>query len=236
MSGIIIPERKIVIPPTVGDNAFYVIREASRLNLWYFVKHFCITEDPHDHINPEKNFPDKEYLRVVCEVWSSVTGAGRWRYPILLIPKSRQMLITWLMLACHLWLAMTRSSQRIYIQAQKQEDANELLERFMFIYWHLHPAFRATVKCIKSLTEKTHFSNRSQVLALAKGGSQIRQKTASAIMSDEAAFQEELDKTHRAAKPTIVGGGRITYISSAEEGYMKQMVLDELHMLEGAAV
>jgi hypothetical protein len=223
---------KIIIPHSVHATCAEIEIMASRLDAWYFVSNFCYTEDPHDHLSPTKKLPDKDYLRIVTEYWSAMKEDLRWMYPVLLIPKSRQMLITWLMLGLHLWLAISRNSQRIYIQAQKQEDANELLERFMFIYYHLEPCFKEKVKVVKSLTEKTYFSNRSQVLALAKGGSQIRQKTASAILSDEGAFQEDMDEAYRAAKPTIVGGGRMTIVSSAEEGFMKEMVMDTMKVVE----
>lgn len=212
---------QIILPPSQTMNLGRLKILACNQNPWYFIKKECYTEDPHDCIDNIKLIPDLKYLEYTIEKRMRTKG-------VLIITKSRQMLITWLMLAFHLWLAIFRVGQRIYIQAQKQEDADELLERLIFIYEHLDSIFRRCVKIIKKTISKINFSNRSQILALAKGGSQIRQKCASAIFTDEFAFQEDADDAYRAMRPTITGGGIITIVSSAETGFMCDLVHDKV--------
>ena len=64
---------------------------------WAFIRDACKTLDEADNGNV-KPFPDLPYLRHICEVWG--------RHKMLAIPKSRRMMLTWLMLALHLHLAL----------------------------------------------------------------------------------------------------------------------------------
>ena len=75
---------------------------------WAFILECCWTIDEAD-AGKIKRFPDKEYLKHVCTVWL--------RENLLAVPKSRRMLLTWVMLALHLWAALACSWRAAAVSA-----------------------------------------------------------------------------------------------------------------------
>ena len=184
---------------------------------WQFIKDCCWTIDEADE-GKIKRFPDKEYLRIVCEVWQ--------RENLLAIPKSRRMLLTWVMLALHLWAALFRPRSAIFIQSKKEGDSAYLIgpERLLFMYRHLPEGYKwPKITTIKGAPPLIRFDNGSQIFGIGQGPDQLRQYTASYIMADECAFWEQARQTYGALKPTLQGGGKIVLISSANAGFFAEL-------------
>lgn len=187
---------------------------------WQWIKDCCWTMDEADE-GKVKKFPDKEYLSHICEVWMIEN--------ILAIPKTRRMMLSWLMIALHLWAAMFRPNSAVFVQSKKQEDSDFLIadKRMMFIYYHLPVWVRLqVVATYKSCN--IDFSNGSYVKAIGQGADQLRGYTASYIMCDEIAFWEQCENTWGALKPTIQGGGRVALISSAGPGFYQRLIEGEI--------
>ena len=186
---------------------------------WQWIIDCCWTMDEADD-GKVKQFPDKEYLRHVCEVWQ--------REPLLAIPKTRRMMLTWVMLALHLWAAMFRPNSAVFVQSKKAEDSDFLLadKRMMFIYNHLPAGYPWPVASYKQ--QNIDFDNGSYVKAIGQGADQLRQYTASYAMLDEFAFWEQAEDTWGALKPIIQGGGKVTLISSAGPGFFQRIVEGDL--------
>lgn len=214
--------------------------ESCRRSLLYYLENFCWTLDEHERdgaekplfhgkrwIDPSTLLPLREldgseddYLRYTAAVWEQV--------PLLAIPKSRQLRLSHLMVACHRWLAQFHPGQRIAIQSKQAGDADALLERckaaldlerkrYPWLPW----------PDIKRVTERIVFPNGSIMMAIAQGADKVRSYTFSAIMSDEMGFQEEAEAAYTAAIPTIEGGGKYTAISSANPGFFQKIVFDK---------
>lgn len=119
----------------------------------------------------------------------------------------------------------------IYFAARKEgrnesEGSLELVKRAKFILNNQRdfvppPTIqkRGRVVC-----ERTH----SEIIAVAQGRDQMRQLTATAIFADEFAFWEQARETYAAARPTIEGTGRFTGVSSANPGFFKDLVFDQV--------
>ena len=191
-------------------------------DVWAFVRDCCFTVDEADG-GSIKQFPDLPYLKKVCDVWST--------HKLLAIPKSRRMMLTWVMLACHLHLALFTPNSAIFVQSKKSDDSDYLLgdNRMLFIYKHLpgwlHDYGLPTVRRTQYLLK---FSNGSIIKGIAQGPDQLRQYTATAIMCDEIAFWEQAYQTWRAIRPVLQGGGRATLISSAAPGFFADVAQGKL--------
>lgn len=214
--------------------------ESMRRSLPYYLENFCYTIDEHETtgepkplihgprwIDPETLMPirdldgsEDDYLRYIGALWQHET--------LMLVPKSRQLRLSHLMVACHRWLAQFYSGQRIAIQSKAGDDADALLKRcrasmeaerkfFPHVPW---PAFKYTYGRIL-------FDHGSIMTGIKQGPDKVRSYTFSAILSDEMAFQEEAEGAYTAAIPTIDGGGKYTGISSANPGFFKKMVFDK---------
>lgn len=177
---------------------------------------YVYTTDPHDRDVPVKPMPDLPHLRAIVEAWLAVQGN------ILSIPKSRQVMVTWIMVAVHLWLAMFHEEQRIFVISKNRESATELIHRMKAIYKRLPEWLQEALPLAKAISEmpKTQliFRHGSSIIALPRGSEQIREYTASAIFVDEAAFVPDLEEVVAAAVPAIAGGGRLTLVSSVYAG------------------
>jgi len=93
-------EREKIIETTKEVDNALLLREIQRASkdCKFFIKRFCLTLDEHDSKNPIKKFPDKEYIWDLVDLFLNER--------LLLVEKSRQMLCTWVMVACHLWWVM----------------------------------------------------------------------------------------------------------------------------------
>lgn len=150
----------------------------------------------------------------------------------LLVPKSRRLMVSWTMLACHYWLARYRPHSLVGIAARKQgrtdsEGSNELVKRIWFVHSHL-PATVAPIAVEYGVGRIKFPDSLSEIVAVAQGEDQARQYTYSAFFADEMAFWEEAQSTYVALLPTLEGGGKFTAVSSAAPGFFKQLVFDEL--------
>lgn len=186
---------------------------------WQFIKDCCWTIDEAD--KKIKQFPDKEYLRYIVDTWL--------KYDILLIPKTRRMMLTWVMLALHLWGAIFHPNAAVFVQSKKADDSDFLIsdKRMKFIYDRLPEWLKNAVSC-EYKQYHLSFGNGSYVMAIGQGADQMRQYTASYVMLDEFAFWEQAAATWGALKPTIDGGGKVVLISSAGPGFFANLVKGEI--------
>jgi hypothetical protein len=213
------------------------ISELDQLRGWWlealadpmlYLSRFVFTLDQQDKVQPFKSFPaDRPYVKALVALWLD--------NPLLVGAKSRQMMITWLFCALHLWIALKSPGQLIFLQSKKEEDAigNEsagtgLLGRTKYILHHI-PCWKALLPPVKESANMIEFVGRNSVIwAIPQGPDIIRQHTPSAIFSDEAAFQENFEEAYTAAMACVRGGARFTVISSAFPGAFERLYLDEM--------
>lgn len=185
---------------------------------WTFVRDACFTQDEADE-GRVKAFPDNPYLRHICDTWSV--------YKMLAIPKSRRMMLTWIMLALHLHLALFVPRSAIFVQSKKAEDSDYLLgdNRMLFIYRHLPDWLHGYgLPTVQRKQFNLTFSNGSIIKAVSQGADQLRGYTATAVLCDEIAFWERAHETWRALRPIVQGGGRVSLVSSAAPGFFEAVV------------
>lgn len=162
------------------------------------------------------------YLEHVCNMW--------WRYPRILFPKSRRLITSWTLIACHEWLARFRPAQVIALVSRKQgqnenEGSAELVKRAKQIGENL-PA-EVTPRVVKSsFCRLVYPHNGSVIIGIGQGADQLRQQTITAWFADEFAFWEEAGPTYAASIPTLEGGGRFSGVSTANPGFMEGLVYD----------
>jgi hypothetical protein len=135
---------------------------------------------------------------------------------LLLILKARQLGISWLVCAYAVWLCLYRPSRLVLFFSIGQGEANEMMRRATAIYWRLSPELRASLpKPIKDNTEELRFDNGSAIQSLPSRKSAGSSYTASLIVLDEFAKNENAEALYTAVKPTIDGGGRMIVLSTA---------------------
>lgn len=172
------------------------------------VRSFVYTQDEHDNSNPIKRLPDKDYLRLLAYAWI--------HEPKIVIPKSRQMMVTWLFSSIAVHETLFREAKTTAWISKKFDDANANIDkRIQFVSNHL-PRQQLNVpehKYVKGIFECG--ATGSIIRAMGEEAKGLRQYTFSWVFDDEAAFQEQAEGIVQAALPTVNGGGRFTLVSSA---------------------
>lgn len=219
------------------------------------IKHFLYTKDEHNVHHPIQPFPDEPYLRCMVDIFlvggniiqpETAKYALEWGLDsqelnvlydtaVVAVEKSRQVLITWVVLAYILWRAKFMEHQLIMVQSKREADAQKLVcvkesepdgARLTFMETHLPKHLRSVNFSRRGATMKCHvyFDSGSLIWGIPEGGSIIRSHTPSVLFSDEAAFQPAFGEAYRAAMPAIRGGGQAIFVSSAEVGEFQQLV------------
>lgn len=210
--------------------------------LWWFLNQ-VYTKDEHEKIgDPTKKLPvfDKQYMQA--------TFIYMLHYPTLAIVKSRQIMVSWMLCSFALWMAHRRPLQLIMWQSKKEHDAQSMVTlgdkysgRMSFIETHLDgliqdPWIRAgngnRVGELRFGLERhargVPVPNYGSIIrAVPQGGDQVRQYTATALISDECAFQEDFGDAVTAASPMLAGGGRFIMASTVEpQSFYREVVHD----------
>lgn len=195
-----------------------------RSDPWAFATKMVRTKDEVDRKNPIKAFPAHlAYQKLYMRLWQ--------KYPKIVVPKSRRMMMSWTNIVLYLWDTMFNVGRQQAFVSKKEDDSHELLERARFILDNLDTDFLP-----KELIPRWQFKFgelsfpdlQSRILGFPSGADQLRQFTFSGMLFDEAAFWDNAEQAYSASVPTIEGGGRMTLISSPAPGFFKRIVFDEL--------
>jgi phage FluMu gp28-like protein len=176
-----------------------------------FIFKYSYTLDPHDINNPIKKIPDYPYIRELIQIFL--------KEKLIAVVKSRQLLVTWLFCALHVWLCAFHKGQYVFFISRKEADAGfdsplSLCSRAHFIMEHLPKDLKP--EYTKSLQPPIlkFTKNFSTLHGVSQDSDALRQYTASSVFSDEMAFQEHASDAYAAIKPTIDGGGRLVCVST----------------------
>lgn len=162
---------------------------------WYWLVNYVWTLQKDETVEGSQvsRFPCDPYLRYV---FGLLFGES-----FLVIDKSRQMRMTWLLMAYALWLAQFGDNNEVICQTKKESVADtELVKRAYFMavnqpHW-LRPKFGKTDSSFCLL----RFPNGSLIRGIPKGGDQIRSYNPTTTIIDEAGFLEgEFDECRTAA-------------------------------------
>lgn len=156
---------------------------------------------------------DKPYLQEVLHALQTER--------LLVLPKSRRMLVTWLLGAWGAWHARHRPHHAVFYQSENEEKAAFIVDkRCAFIEDHLRdPCFRLPYKSIKTaeglIGKLTYRDTGSYLWAIPQGDSAVRTFTFSILVMDEADFQPEGRAALQAALPIAEKGAQLILTSSS---------------------
>lgn len=190
---------------------------------WAFLIECCYTKDGNDRATPVKTLPDKDYLRLYCYTWQ--------RYPLVAVPKSRRMTISWVTIGLYVWDTMFNRARHNAFVSKKEEDADVLVKKAQFMVDNI-PRDKIPEELIPKYRSKFNlldfYEIESKIQGFPQGADQLRQFTLTGIFGDESAFWEQAQLFYAASLPTIDGGGRMTLVSSPAPGFFKKLVFDAL--------
>lgn len=212
---------------------------AEILRTWEELRLQCAKEDPwfwctslvqtlNEHPAQGKGayepFPQLDYLLQVVRTWEEVWRRDKDK--LLLIWKSRQMLMSWLSMAMAIWTCFSRVGTLVLIRSRKEADAKALIARAGGILRRLPDRVRELIPFEIGTLVITFPTIDATIEGIPQGAEQVHGRTPTLLIDDELALQEEAESGFAEAQPAIEGGGMYVGVSSARPGFMHRMVMD----------
>ena len=184
----------------------------------YWMQHLTKTYDEHWQAkglaSPYNHFPDLPYLPWLFNLFLHCRR--------LLVPKSREMLVSWSVVGYAVWKCQLYPRTRVVIQCQKQEKSNELVKgseppgyaRTLYDNqqdW-LKLRFRLAARMADMPANKIAWANGSVIHGIPSGADQIRLYHPTILIADEAAHMDDFAGSWDAADPVC---SQIIAVSSA---------------------
>lgn len=140
--------------------------------------------------------------------------------PLVMIPKSRRVMVSWLVAAYFVWVARYQDHAALFWQSETEKKAAYIVDqRCHFIETNLKPPeFRKRITTIKtkdSLVGQINYPNGSYIWAVPQGGDVLRTYTATKVMMDECEFQPQAPGAVRALMPMVEKGAQAILVSSS---------------------
>lgn len=178
----------------------------SEQNYWYFISNFVKTVDEKDPRNPVKAFPDdRPYFEELIKQWTDLFYANFCQ--VALHPKSRQMMVSWLVDSFLLAHTMFCKRQLCIIQSKKEADSIYQLDRIKQTYSLLPPEFQNAYPLSRAISRQREtvfeFAPEigSKLIAAPQGADTVRGYSPSVLFLDEAQNQDLLEETIETAIP-----------------------------------
>ena len=123
---------------------------------------------------------------------------------------------------------MCKYERQIFFVSKKETDADKLVKRALFIFEHLPKEIQTYYGPTSDKYCEIRFERTGSVIqGVSQESEALRMYTASAIFSDEMAFQEKAEKSWLAMRPTIDTGGQFIGVSTPNgKNFFYRMVYD----------
>jgi hypothetical protein len=210
-----------------------------------FSEFFAFTCDPSNESCPIRPFPVERphvrwRLKIWHEIWKRTLNVKLPLGPMAKSPgiveqKSSQNLATWSYVDAAVWDVLFHPNRLVFLQSEteyhavgKEATGDGLLGRAKFILRHipgrelLWPEFNPDKHFLSNTVE---LPNGSVLWAIAQGGHILRSHTASGLISDEAAFQQEFEDAYVAAQTRTQW---FVAVSTPQAGSKFQKLVDDI--------
>jgi hypothetical protein len=189
---------------------------------WYWIVNYCWTWRPDETKGGLETIiervPPKDYLRVIVQDW--------FENPKYLLSKSRQLMATWMMMILLVHRCLFAKNIKAFCQTKKEDDADsEMIQRARFVYDNMPGWMRKSSPAKYSYCKLIFGGTDSFMRGIPQGGDQIRSHNPNILVSDEFAFQNDAEEAYTAA---LACCKRITLVSSANPGFMRDLVKDKI--------
>ena len=177
--------------------------------LW-LTKHTA-TEDEHWLVKgtpPVAPFPEKEYLVVVMRYMMTCET--------LFIPKSREMMTSWLACGYIAWMCQWFPHIFWVLQTEKEDKATQLVNYCRILFNRQAEWMQERNPLVVSNSVEIKRANGSHILAVPQGENQVRLFHPHGYLQDESAFLPEAEQSFNAVRPVCK---QIIAISSDEIGW-----------------
>lgn len=177
--------------------------------LW--LTQYTATEDLHwlqKGTPPVAPFPVKKYLMIAMSYLLTCDT--------LFIPKSREMMTSWLVCGYIAWMCQWLPHIFWILQTEKEDKATQLIDYCRILFNRQPEWMQERNPLVVSNSVELKRANGSHVLAVPQGENQVRLFHPYGYMQDESAFLPEAEQSFNAVRPVCK---QIVAVSSDEVGW-----------------
>jgi hypothetical protein len=161
----------------------------------YFIDNYCRVQHKIRGLVPFKLYPFQK----------SVLEDMR-RNEFLIVNKSRQVGMSTLSAGYIIWLMLFQSDKKVLVMAQKQDGANNVVQKVRLMYDFLPDWLKSLASITLDNVKTFELSNRSVIKSTATTADAGRSEAVSLLVIDEAGIIENMDDTWTAIWPTLSSG------------------------------
>lgn len=213
------------------ENQAQLVCELSRRSFWYHLALLVWTHDEKALRMGVKPFSPLACYATVAQFLDERAPDGTWAHPVVCGDKSRQLMMSWFAIARLDWICIHRRHSLCPVISKNEEDAAVLLQRVKTINEH-YPAFFkriAGMHGVRVLKGNAYYPNASIIEALAqKSGQAIRSRVPTAVLMDEAAFQDSFERNWTSVKGTCDSRTQLMAVSTANSSHFQLLIEDHL--------
>lgn len=195
---------------------------------YYFLTSLARTKDEHavakglkdSYLPMPRRFP---HVEAITRWWQRGQAGGVERKGF--VPKSRQMMVTWIALCLYLWKVLNVQATRVAIQTLKELYSHEHMLRMYGVWERLPEYVKKMHPCDFKFCKMTFPATDSTIHGLAQGADQARQFTFADFFMDEVRVHDQAHSAYTAILPTIDAHGSFLGVSSAGPGFMADMCM-----------
>lgn len=135
--------------------------------------------------------------------------------PLLVVFKSRQMVVTWLVAALALWKAMDKPNRIIVVISKRDKESKELVQRITQIYQRLPEKWKKSKNGIAHpLTHEIEFKNGSLIKSYPPTVGSGKSITATDVIIDEGGEMRKLRELIGGLQPALGTHGKLCVIGT----------------------
>jgi hypothetical protein len=185
--------------------------ERCKRNALYWAQNFTRTENPHyreQGLEYRARFPKKSYFEVLFAALAA--------NPRIFVPKTREMVTSWSVMAYATHRAQWFKAE-VIVQTDSEEKAKQLVSYSECLYRNQEPFLKARHPLNGEASQLSlEWKDGGRVFGIPKGEHKIRMFHPTVYIMDEAAFLPEAEQCFNAAHPVAK---QIIAISSAGPGW-----------------
>ncbi len=178
-------------------------------NPWYFMTNFVYTMERKEGI---RRYPDYAYLKDFVEDMKNER--------LIVLLKSRQMMITWTAVAFLLWECIFSGSSDNLVISKREDEAIDLLYRAKIILNNLPSYMRPSIG-YNNVNLLEFKGQKSRLISLPSSPDIGRSYSPKRIFWDEMAFTPRSERVFQSLQPGLDGGGSFIGVSSPNGIYTK---------------
>ena len=214
----------------------HTLVEITRRSFWAHLALLVWTHDEQDQVCRVKPFSSLAMYRTLAEWFDAPGESGPWAHPTIAIRKSRQLMVSWLIMARLDWCCIHQPHAMTFVVSEEQPKAASQVKRLQTIHDHYPLWYRDIMDLAgwKPSTRGAAYPNASWLLSLPQeSGRSVANYVPTMGLTDEAAHQSHFEQNWAAIKGCCTSKAQVFAVSSVKASPFMSLFNDKMDGKQG---